>query len=338
MCVCVPTYNAAATLAATLNSILSQTYANIKVFIVDNASTDDTLAIAALFAGKDPRVQVIPHSQNVGAEGNFSRCITYAGGEYTAIFHSDDIYSPYIIAEQVKFLQDNPQAGAVFAMADTFDSHGHSWHSYRLPSALAARGLRLYDFQTIFRAILKNGNFLLCPGAMVRTTIYKDQVRRWDEEHFHTSADLDVWLRILQKHSIGIINTPLFRYRVTPSSYSYEAGRVKTSPHDMLLVLEAYVSGCARDLMGPQERADYARLILNDNVNRAFNLAVTGKGPEARALLQGVFSADSLSAAVFNRYHLKTVLLAVPAAALAIIPLPSKVRQLVSALRFKSRG
>ncbi|MEI7482581.1 MAG: glycosyltransferase [Elusimicrobiota bacterium] len=338
VCICVPTYNAGKTLSATLDSILGQTYRNLVIKVVDNASTDNTPQIADVCASKDLRVTVIRHADNVGAEGNFTRCLQLAEGDYTAIFHSDDIYAPQIVEEQVKFFQNNPEAGAVFAMADTCDATGRVGRSYRLPLALSARPSGLYDFPAIFKAMLKHGNFLLCPGAMARSEIYKDHIKHWNGDRFNTSADLDVWLRILQKYPIGVINKPLFNYRVSPASFSYGAGRAKTEPHDLLRVFEAYAAGFARDLMGPEEKSDYSRLLMNDNVNRSFNLAAMGKPAEARALLAGVFRPGSLSTAFCSVYHLKTVALAVLAALLIFIPLPERVKRQISIWRFKTRG
>src|ERR1035438_397419 len=99
VCICLPTYNAALTVRQTLNSILAQTYTNLVVHVSDNASTDDTLKVIESFA--DSRVKIHRHSINVGGEGNFDRCIQLAEGKYTAIFHSDDIYEPEMVAKQV---------------------------------------------------------------------------------------------------------------------------------------------------------------------------------------------------------------------------------------------
>jgi len=338
VCICVPTYNAGKTLSATLDSILGQTYPSLLVKVVDNASTDNTIDLANSYASRDARVHVLRHSENVGAEGNFTRCLQLADGDYTAIFHSDDVYTPRIIEEQVDFFRNNPEAGAVFVMADTCDAAGRVGRSYRLPRSLAAQDPRLYDFQTIFKAMLKHGNFLLCPGVMVRSAIYKNYIKHWDHERFRTSADLDVWLRILQKYPIGVINKPLFNYRVSPASFSYGAGRAKTEPHDLLRVFETYAAGYARDLMGPEEKSDYSRLVMNDNVNRAFNLAATDKPAEAKALLAGVFRPGSLSTAFCSVYHLKTVALAFLTILLILLPLPGRIRRQISVWRFKTRG
>ena len=173
---------------------------------------------------------------------------------------------------------------------------------------------------------------------MVRTAVYKDHIRSWDQKRFRTSADMDVWLRILQKYPVGVINEPLFRYRVSTSSFSYGAGRAKTEPHDMLLVFEAYVSGNARHLMGPAEKACYSRILMNDNVNRAFNLAATGRKADAKALLVGALRPGSLISALGSSYHFKTVVLASLTALLVFLPITEGLRRRVSVWRFKTRG
>lgn len=340
VCICVPTYNAAATLAATLESILAQTYRDISVLVVDNASTDDTAGIARAFAARDPRLQLVSHAENVGAEGNFDRCLALARGAYTAIFHSDDIYTPAMVAEEVAFLEAHPEAGAVFAMTDTIDEDGPGalpGRPYRLPPGLRPGPSGLFTFPEIFRAMLRNGNFLLCPGAMARTEVYRDHVKKWSSARYGSSSDLGVWLKILEKYPIGVINKPLFRYRVSRASFSYGAGRAKTGPHDMLAVFEDYINGFARNIAGPAEKAAFFRLVTNDNVNRAFNLAAGGKEEEARALLAGVFCAKSLAAAA-SLYHFKTLLLALLTRTLMILPLTGAAKKKILELRYRTRG
>jgi len=339
VCICVPTYNAGKTLSATLDSILGQTYSNLLVKVVDNASTDNTLQIADVYASKDLRVSVIRNGDNIGAEGNFTRCLQLAEGDYTAIFHSDDIYSPEIVKEQVAFLEKHPQAGAVFTMAQSIDEEGKPGRTYTLPSELIHAESTLYEFPEIFRVMLKYGNFIFCPSAMAKTSVYRDCIKIWDSGNFGNSADLDVWLRILKLHPVGILPEPLLFYRgAAMSSYSYTAVRTKTDPHNMLRVFETYMAEYARDLMGPKEKADYARLVMNDNVNRAFNFAAMSKPAEAKALLAGVFRPGSLSTAFCSVYHLKTVVLAFLTILLILLPLPGRIRRQVSIWRFKSRG
>ena len=107
VCVCVPTYNAEATIAETLGSILSQTYQNIKVIVVDNASTDRTVSIANTF--NDPRLTIHRNTINIGAVKNFDLCIELAEGRYTAIHHADEVYEKELLERQVAVLEGFPQ-------------------------------------------------------------------------------------------------------------------------------------------------------------------------------------------------------------------------------------
>ena len=336
--ICVPTHNAGRTLAQTLDSIFGQTYRNIRVSVVDNASTDNTIPIAAAYVRREDRLRVVPNTENIGAEGNFNRCLSLAAGDYTAIYHSDDLYDPSIVEREVLFLEKYKNAGAVFCMADTIDENGRPGRAYRLPPGVKSGADGLYDFQSVFKATLRNGNFLFCPTALVRTGIYRDHIKIWDGARFGSSADLDVWFRILMKQPIGIINEPLIKYRVSSASYSYSACRGKIAAHDMLKVVDCYIKGYAKAILGPEDLRAYSSLLLNDNVNRAFNLAVMGKSAEAKGLISGVFSSDSLSIMIGSVYHLKTVSLAALTALLIFLPLPERALRLISVLRYKTRG
>ena len=289
VCVCVPTYNSGRTLPGTLDSIINQTYRNLKVFIVDNASTDNTLGISRAYAGKDSRIEIIRHAVNVGGAGNFTKCLQLACGEYTAIFHSDDIYTPSIIMEQVAFLEKYHGAEAVFVMAESIDAGGQQGRIYRLPAELRRPAGPLYVFPEVFRVMLKYGNFLFCPGAMARTTVYRDYIKELNETRYASAADGDVWLRILQRGPIGIIDKPLLKYRISPSSFSYHLARGKTGPHDMVRLFDDYIKGFAAGFIGAEERKNYELMVLRDNINRAFNLLLSGKRKEAGSLLSGVF-------------------------------------------------
>jgi glycosyltransferase involved in cell wall biosynthesis len=195
VCICVPTYNAAASIRETLESILAQTYLNLTIHVSDNASTDETLKIVESIS--DRRISLYRHDVNIGGEGNFNRCIQYAAGKYTAIFHADDIYEPDMVAAQVAFLEEHQQACAVFTEASLIDEFGKHIGALHQPKSLAANG-PLYHFPEMFKAILEHSNFLICPSVMARTRVYQEDIKSWRGELFGTSADLDVWLRLLQ--------------------------------------------------------------------------------------------------------------------------------------------
>ena len=88
-----------------VKSILSQTYKNLEVILVDDGSPDQCPAICDACAEKDARVKVI-HQENKGLSGARNAGIDAASGEYLAFVDSDDYVSPHFIEELYQLLQD----------------------------------------------------------------------------------------------------------------------------------------------------------------------------------------------------------------------------------------
>ena len=98
--VVVPAYNAALTLARTLDSVHNQTFTDIEIFVVDDGSTDETPMIAAAFATKDPRIKVI-RQENAGVAAARNRGLFAASGQFVSWIDSDDIWHPMKIEKQL---------------------------------------------------------------------------------------------------------------------------------------------------------------------------------------------------------------------------------------------
>ena len=295
VCICVPTFNVASTVFDTLQSILGQTYPNIIVHVSDNASTDETIKIIESIA--DSRVIIHRHSENVGGEGNFNRCIQFAEGEYTSIFHADDIYEPDIVYKQVAFLESNSSAGAVFTEAFLIDELDNKIGNIYLPSNIPNHN-GLYDFPTMFKAVLRYSNYFICPSVMVRTQIYQQEIKYWREDLFKSSADLDVWLRILKQHAVGYILEPLLNYRISSKQFSRQV-RLGTEKADFFLVTDHYLAQeDVRSILDDDDLRNYSWLIRRDRLMRAINLFISNKPSQAAALLHDVYSLDALEAAI----------------------------------------
>jgi glycosyltransferase involved in cell wall biosynthesis len=89
--VCVPTYNGSKFLEECLDSILSQTFCDFELLIVDDRSSDNTFEIAQKYTASDSRIKVIRNHQNLGLVGNWNRCIEIANGEWIKFVFQDDI-------------------------------------------------------------------------------------------------------------------------------------------------------------------------------------------------------------------------------------------------------
>ena len=294
VCICIPTYNAEKTIAATMRSVLGQTYQNILIHVVDNNSSDNTVSIVESFP--DERITMFRNAVNAGGEGNFNRCIALAKGKYTAIYHADDIYEPEMVATQVAFLEQHPQAGAVFTEALLIDEHDLPIGAIRQPKNLAAGG-PLHYFPEVFKTILEHSNFLICPSVMALTSVYQDDIKSWRGELFGSSADLDVWLRMLQRGPVGILAQATMRYRISRGQWSANV-RVDTGRAAFFRVVDHYLAQAdVRSLLTADDLMNYQRLERRDQVMRAINALLQDQPEQAAALCPDIFSMSALKAA-----------------------------------------
>jgi glycosyltransferase involved in cell wall biosynthesis len=88
------TYNGAAFLEQQLQTIVTQSYANLEIVVVDDASTDSTVKIVKSFASKDDRIRLLVNEHNIGFNKNFEKAISLCRGEYIAIADQDDVWEP----------------------------------------------------------------------------------------------------------------------------------------------------------------------------------------------------------------------------------------------------
>src|SRR5450631_3437681 len=109
----VPAYNAERFLRPSLDSIVGQSYPEKEILLMDDASTDRTAEIAQSYGG---RIAYHRQPRNRGQFGNVDDGIALARGKYIAVYHSDDLYDPEIVAREVAFLEAHHSAGAVFAL------------------------------------------------------------------------------------------------------------------------------------------------------------------------------------------------------------------------------
>jgi teichuronic acid biosynthesis glycosyltransferase TuaG len=118
--VIVPTYNSAATIRATLDSILRQTHPAAEILVMDDGSTDDTVAILNSYAS-----QIISFRQaNSGPSAARSALIEKANGELIAFIDSDDVWHPRYLETQKKLYESHPTAAALFTGHQVFYGPG----------------------------------------------------------------------------------------------------------------------------------------------------------------------------------------------------------------------
>jgi abequosyltransferase len=106
--ICIPTYNRAALIGKTLESIIAQATEEVEIVVSDNASTDDTAEVIEVFRARFPRLIYIREDVNRGADANYMNVVAHATGEYCWLFGSDDVMREGAIHNALEALKEAP--------------------------------------------------------------------------------------------------------------------------------------------------------------------------------------------------------------------------------------
>jgi len=161
-------YNESSTLEKAVDSVLSQSYANLEILICDNASEDDTLAMALRCSSRDSRIKVVSRERNIGAPANLYNAVQSAQGKYFLFCGAHDLISSNYIEELMSCL--NGRRDAVLAMGKTIwlDLDGNKVDKYSSlldTSSLSALGRYLslmFQNQHYLYGLISRDAFLSC--------------------------------------------------------------------------------------------------------------------------------------------------------------------------------
>ena len=301
--VIIPVFNGEKYLRESLDSIVNQTYPNIEILVMDDASTDSTSEIIADYGEK---VGSIRQPQNKGQFGNVNDGIARSKGKYTAIYHADDIYDSKIVENEVGFLEKNTACGAVFCYDIFVNAEGCEYGRLTVPDEFRTKSC--FDYKTILNGILRYKNrFLPTPGAMVRTAVYQE-LGTFRGEEYQIASDLDMWLRIARKHDIGILHQYLFSYRHGHENSSQVYYRLRTEEERHFLILDEHLANGGSDLAMPETLAAHKAHRAEDNLMVAINHYIVGNNSEARKVLSKVDAGRIFASPVVQRGRLLLLL------------------------------
>lgn len=128
--VIIPVYGVEKYIAATVQSVLDQTYTNFEILIIDDASPDKSVEICQKFT--DPRIKII-HQANRGLAGARNTGIRHAQGEYLAFLDGDDLWLPQKLEKQIAHLENSPAVGVSFSRSAFINEVGKSLGTYQMP-------------------------------------------------------------------------------------------------------------------------------------------------------------------------------------------------------------
>ena len=142
----IPTYNAEAFLAETIESVLNQTYADFELIIVDDYSSDQTSNIVRGF--DDPRINFIQHEKNLGADVARHTGLQASSGEIITFWDHDDLFHPENLQTHVAYLDGHPDIGITYNGRFELNYSDHSAKTirdiWRPPDPIALSDLVLW--------------------------------------------------------------------------------------------------------------------------------------------------------------------------------------------------
>ena len=206
----IPTYNRARFITRAIDSVLSQTYWNVEIIVVDDGSTDNTKNIVNSY-GKQVRYI---YQENKGAASARNTGINESKGQYIAFLDSDDFYAKDNLEKKISFLEGNPQIGWIYSDWQYIDEKG---------KYLDKGSLRFDYFNKklsgeIFEELFYKRNFIATDTVVVKRSVLED-IGFFDPK-IPSQEEYDLWLRMSAKYAVGYIDEPLVTVTTHPDSLS----------------------------------------------------------------------------------------------------------------------
>jgi glycosyltransferase involved in cell wall biosynthesis len=206
-----PARNEAQFLAECIESVLAQTYQNWDYTIVDNCSSDETLAIAQQYAAKDARIRVICNDKLLPIIQNHNHAIRQISpdSKYCKFVFADDWLYPTCIEEMVRVAEQTPSVGLVGAY--TTDGQTVMWPGPPYPA-------NCISGKEICRSMLLGGPFFV--GTMTSVLVRSDLIRKrpvfFNEANLH--ADTQAFYDLLYESDYSYVHQVLSFNRLRPQS------------------------------------------------------------------------------------------------------------------------
>jgi glycosyltransferase involved in cell wall biosynthesis len=219
--ICIPTHNGAATIAATIQSVLVQKFCDFEILIVDDCSTDETARIVSKFS--DSRLRYVLNESSLGVVGNWNRCLDLARGHYYKLLPHDDVLDPQCLSEQVAIFEGDSfgKIALVFGWRRVIDGKGRPLMRRGIvtdsPHLIPAKELIRRCVRAGTNLVGEPGNGLIRLALARRLGLY--------EHRFPYLIDLDFWFRALQHGDAFHTGSCGSGFRISKAAWSYSIGK-----------------------------------------------------------------------------------------------------------------
>jgi glycosyltransferase involved in cell wall biosynthesis len=204
-----PVFNASKFLKEAIDSILSQSYTDYELIIINDGSTDNSKDIIQNY--KDSRIRYFSQ-ENSGVASTLNKGISLANGKYVWRHDADDISLPDKLEKQVNFLLANPEYDLCATQIAFMTESGKIAHKFKMPNDSLFKN----EFLHVDRCQFNPYSPIIHATVLVRTSSL--QKLGGFREDFITSEDIDLWLRLLEHSNLGVIQEVLYYVRMNSKS------------------------------------------------------------------------------------------------------------------------
>lgn len=223
--VLMPVYNGGDFLTHAMDSVLSQTFRDFELLVIDDCSTDKTPAVLDHYAKRDSRVQVVRNERNLGIVETLNRGLNMAQHDYIIRMDADDFSYPDRFAKQIAYMDAHPDVGLLGAKYIHIDERGgYVFDGQPMPPE-PEPGTRGYThWKLLWMTSIQH------PSAVLRREVIKQNHLRYDADYF-TAEDYDLWTRIRRVSAVERLPDTLLDYRVNTQGISVQKREKQLQTH-----------------------------------------------------------------------------------------------------------
>jgi glycosyltransferase involved in cell wall biosynthesis len=214
----------------------------VRVLIIDDASSDDSVELAHRLAARDPRVEVLAHATNKGHIATYNEGIAWARAEYATLLSADDLLAPMALARAIAVMESNPQVGFVAGKLAHFTDEADLADELERARTQGARvAAKIRAGADFIRGICELPiNPLAASGIIVRTELQQTAGGYLPE--LPHSGDLEMWLRLAARADLAIVDAVqcFTRLHATNMRNEYYANRMLEDYRQRRLALELF--------------------------------------------------------------------------------------------------
>ena len=230
-----PVYNGAKFLVEAIESVLSQTRGDFEYVILDNASTDETNAIASHFAARDPRIRLVRNERTLPVIENWNAAVSLISDDvrFMKILHADDYLYPNCLEKMVDLAERHCSAKVIGCLRQ----RGNIVQCEGLPT-----DRQIFSGRDVARLFLRREVFAFAPtSGMVHADLVRERSPFYPTRYLH--ADIATYLDILDRSDFGMLHEVLCFSRTHDDSITTTvAERRQTLMREWLMLLRDYGS------------------------------------------------------------------------------------------------